>query len=120
AEAGGYSYVNKERCEELVEYRLAEAPGDETVQRAEDIALRAWRLLGCRDAGRVDLRCDALGQPQFMEVNPLAGLHPQHSGLPILATKAGLSYSDLIGHIVSSASERIASAKKSKARRLRT
>jgi D-alanine-D-alanine ligase len=120
AEAGAYSYVNKERCEDLVEYRLVHAAHDEVVQRAEDISLRAWTLLGCRDAGRVDLRCDAAGQPQFMEVNPLAGLHPEHSDLPILATKVGLSYTDLIGHIVNSAAERIAATKYSKARRFRT
>jgi D-alanine-D-alanine ligase len=119
AEADAYSYVNKERCEELVEYRLVQSHEDETVRQAEDIALRAWQLLNCRDAGRVDLRCDAAGQPQFMEVNPLAGLHPQHSDLPILATKVGLSYSDLIGHIVSSAAERVTAAKQSKVRRFR-
>jgi D-alanine-D-alanine ligase len=119
AEEGAYSYVNKERCEDLVEYRLVQAACDEIVRQAENIALRAWRLLGCRDAGRVDLRCDAAGAPQFMEVNPLAGLHPHHSDLPILATKVGLSYSDLIGHIVKSATQRVAGAKQSKARRFR-
>ena len=40
------------------------------------MALAAWRALGCRDGGRVDLRRDAGGRPQFLEVNPLAGLHP--------------------------------------------
>ncbi|HEY2412892.1 MAG TPA: D-alanine--D-alanine ligase [Pirellulaceae bacterium] len=119
AEAGAYSYVNKERCEDLVEYRLVQANRDEVVRQAEAIALRAWQLLGCRDAGRVDLRCDAAGRPQFMEVNPLAGLHPQHSDLPILATKVGLFYPDLIDHIVNSAAERVPAAKQSKARRFR-
>lgn len=119
AEADAYSYVNKEHCEELVEYRLVHAVRDEAVRQAEEIALRAWRILGCRDAGRVDLRCDAAGQPQFMEVNPLAGLHPEHSDLPILATKVGLSYSELIGHIVTSAAERVAARKHSNARRFR-
>jgi D-alanine-D-alanine ligase len=120
AEPGAYSYINKERCEELVEYRLVHADCDAAVCQAEELALRAWRLLGCRDAGRVDLRCDAAGQPQFMEVNPLAGLHPEHSDLPILATKVGLSYIELIGHIVKSAAARVSTARLSKARRFRT
>lgn len=119
AEAGAYSYVNKERCEDLVEYRLVRAADDDIVRLAEEISLHAWRLLGCRDAGRVDLRCDAAGQPQFLEVNPLAGLHPDHSDLPILATKVGLSYSQMIGHIVNSAAERVLAAQQSKARRFR-
>jgi D-alanine-D-alanine ligase len=119
AEAGAYSYVNKERCEELVEYRLVGAADDGQVQAAEAAALRAWRILGCRDAGRVDLRCDAAGQPSFMEVNPLAGLHPEHSDLPILAAKIGLPFVELIRRIVGSAARRVEEMKHSKARRFR-
>ena len=120
AEADVYSYVNKENSEELVECRLVRAAADSQVAAAERVALAAWRILGCRDAGRVDLRCDAFGSPSFMEVNPLAGLHPEHSDLPILATKAGLSYVELIHRIVASAETRMAAAKSSKARRLRS
>jgi D-alanine-D-alanine ligase len=119
AEADAYSYVNKERCEELVEYRLVSAKHDDQVRAAEQVALTAWRILGCRDGGRVDLRCDAAGRPNFLEVNPLAGLHPAHSDLPILASKVGLSYVGLIERIVESATPRVADAKRSKARRLR-
>lgn len=117
AEADVYSYVNKERCEELVEYRLVQAEFDAQVHAAEATALAAWRILNCRDAGRIDLRCDASGVPSFMEVNPLAGLHPEHSDLPILATKVGMPYVDLIQQIVDSASTRVAEAQRSKARR---
>jgi D-alanine-D-alanine ligase len=42
-----------------------------------------------------------------MEVNPLAGLHPLHSDLPILSTLAGMSYPDLIDAIVRSAAVRV-------------
>jgi D-alanine-D-alanine ligase len=118
AEAEVYSYVNKEKCEELVEYRLVSASDDSVVMAAEEVALAAWRTLNCRDAGRVDLRCDEAGRPNFMEVNPLAGLHPEHSDLPILATKAGMPYVELIRRIVASCEERVAAAKSSPARRL--
>lgn len=111
AEQEVYSYVNKERCEELVEYRLV-SPEDPQVAEAERVALAAWRALGCRDGGRVDLRCDAAGRPQFLEVNPLAGLHPEHSDLPILATKAGMPYRELLRRIVSSAAVRVAQAER--------
>jgi D-alanine-D-alanine ligase len=106
AEPGVYSYVNKERCEELVAYPLVRPEGDEAVRRAEAIALRAWRALGCRDAGRVDLRCDAAGDPLFLEANPLAGLHPAHSDLPMLCTALGMPYAELIDRIVQSAARR--------------
>lgn len=99
-----YSYRNKEFCEELVEYRLAT---DATAEKAKRVALEAWKGLGCRDAGRIDLRSDAHDMPHFMEVNPLAGLHPQHSDLPILCTLAGMSYRELMDRIMRSALKRV-------------
>lgn len=107
AEEEVYSYVNKERCEELVEYRLVRAEADHEVRRAEAIALDAWRALGCRDAGRIDIRSDARGEPQFLEVNPLAGMHPSHSDLPMLATAVGMPYRALVERIVASAAQRV-------------
>jgi len=99
AEAAGYSYVNKEECAERVSYSLAD---DGEARRAAKTALDAWRALRCRDGGRVDLRSDGLGVPQFLEVNPLAGLRPGHSDLVILAELAGWTYDALLGRIVES------------------
>ena len=104
AEKDVYSYVNKERCEEFVGYLTV---NDLTARKAQEVALAAWVGLGCRDAGRVDLRADANGIPNFMEVNPLAGIHPEHSDLPILSTLVGISYHQLFEMILSSAMERV-------------
>jgi D-alanine-D-alanine ligase len=104
AEPHSCTYVNKERCEELCHYALAPR---EWGERAEELALGAWRGLGCRDGGRVDLRADAAGRLQILELNPLAGLHPSHSDLPILCTAAGLPYLELIRRIVASAETRV-------------
>ncbi|QDT54926.1 Ddl-like protein [Caulifigura coniformis] len=106
AEAGIYSYANKENSEEVVRYELRR-PDDPIVAEAESLTLAAWRALGCRDAGRIDVRCDAGGRPSFIEVNPLAGLHPTHSDLPMICAAVGVSYRDLIAGIVESASQRI-------------
>lgn len=73
AETGVYSYRNKEECEKLVHYSLADDP---PARRAAAIALEAWRALECRDGGRVDIRVSADGTPCILELNPLAGLHP--------------------------------------------
>lgn len=104
AEAGVYSYINKEHCEERVDYRLV-APGPLRAEAAA-LGLACYRVLGCRDAGRVDLRADASGRLMFLEANPLAGLHPTHSDLPILYSLAGGTYRDLIREIVESAMAR--------------
>jgi D-alanine-D-alanine ligase len=55
----------------------------------------------------VDIRCDEAGQPHFLEVNPLAGLHPDHSDLPIIWKGIPLPYEVLIERILASASKRI-------------
>ncbi|HEX8374304.1 MAG TPA: hypothetical protein VF606_03905, partial [Geminicoccaceae bacterium] len=97
AEPEIYSYVNKERCEELVRYRLVD---DDGARAAAAVALAAYRALEVVDAGRVDVRCDAAGAPMFLEVNPLPGLHPTHSDLPILGGRIGMGYDELIGTIL--------------------
>ena len=107
AEPEVYSYLNKELSEDRVAYRLVE---DDEARRAAETALAAYRVLGVRDAGRVDLRSDAAGIPNFMEVNPLAGLHPEHSDLPMLCRMAGLEFQELIGAIMASASDRARTA----------
>jgi D-alanine-D-alanine ligase len=110
AEPGVYSYVNKEECESRVLYALRRAADDPVVAEAEKVALAAWHALGCRDAGRLDLRCDENGHPLFIEVNPLAGIHPEHSDLPIICNHLGVPYRDLIGWIIDSAATRIPQA----------
>lgn len=107
AEPGAYSYTNKERCEELVRYDFVSGINDDEVQEAERIALAAWKELQGRDGGRIDLRSDGNGQPSFIEANPLAGLHPEHSDLPMIATKVGMPYQQLINEIVQSATKRV-------------
>ncbi len=104
-----YSYRNKEECESLVEYTLlAEGALRDSIG---SLALKAWRALECRDAGRIDVRLDGDGQANFIEVNPLAGIHPQHSDLPIMAALAGVGYTTLIGEIMASARRRLAAGR---------
>lgn len=99
-ESGGYTYENKEHYEDRVRYRLVD---DAEARMARRSAISAWRALRCRDGGRVDLRSDANGVPNFLEVNPLAGLHPVRSDLVILARLAGIDYDQLINRIVDAA-----------------
>ena len=100
-----YSFLNKEECESRIFYHPIQ--DDMKLKAAvESLALNSYRVLECRDGGRVDVRCDAAGTPCFIEVNPLAGLHPTHSDLPMIATQEGMSYKDLIKAILDSAFER--------------
>ena len=104
AKESTYSYHTKENWRGIVEYPMA--TGD-VEKMCSDVALNAWRAIGCRDGGRVDLKMDSTGIPNFIEVNPLAGINPEHSDLPMLAGKKGISFNQLIDTIVKSALKRI-------------
>ena len=75
----------------------------------EDVVLRAYRVLGCRDWSRIDVRLDADGVPNIVEVNPLPGILPNpedNSCLPKAARAAGLSYDQLIQSALVDAADR--------------
>jgi D-alanine-D-alanine ligase len=99
-----YSLQTKSNYEALVQYRI---PEKNIAEECAELALKVWQLLGCRDAGRVDIRYDAKGTAHFIEVNPLAGLDKKHSDLPILAYKHGYTYNRIIEEIMNSALMRI-------------
>jgi D-alanine-D-alanine ligase len=71
------------------------------------MALNAYHLLRCRDSSRVDLRGDEQGVPHFLEINPIAGLHPTRSDLLIMMRMQGFSYDDCIKQIVTAALQRL-------------
>ena len=104
AETLAYTALNKEEYQDRVSYRLIS--NEPLADQARDVALAVFRALGCRDAARVDLRCDAAGRLNFLEVNPLPGINHVRSDLPIMARLGGISYQELIGAIVDSARSR--------------
>lgn len=101
---GDYTALNKAEYDVRVDYHLLD--GEPLGVRARQVALAIYRALSCRDAARVDLRCDERGEPCFLEINPLPGLHPVHSDLPIMSRLLGLTYPELLGRIVEAAARR--------------
>lgn len=77
------------------------------IRRIEETALSVFRALDCRDVARIDFRLAENGTPFFLEANPLPGLSPTTGDLPILARLLGISYTDLIGRILSAALVRL-------------
>jgi D-alanine-D-alanine ligase len=97
----GYGFENKDTgWEERVAIERA-TPLPEA-KRAGEVALAAWRALRCRDGGRIDIRCDGNGDPHFIEVNPIAGMRPEHSDLCFIAKFEGFSYQQLLDKIMAS------------------
>jgi D-alanine-D-alanine ligase len=75
----------------------------------ERVTLDAFRVLGCRDWARIDVRLDADGVPNVLEVNPLPGILPDpadNSCLPKAARAAGINYDELIQNCLKYAATR--------------
>lgn len=104
AELDAYTKLNKDEYEARVWYQPVT---DAEALRAGEVALQAWRALECRDGGRIDVRSNERGEPQFIEVNPLAGLRPVHSDMVILARQVGWSYDRLLAGILEATLRRL-------------
>jgi D-alanine-D-alanine ligase len=72
------------------------------IGRAEELALAAYKALGCSGHARPDLRISTAGEPYVLEVNTLPGM-TKTSLLPKIAKAAGMDYPTLCEQILASA-----------------
>jgi len=98
-----YSVEFKENYQDFCKYIPIEK---NFTDECSKVALDVWKALGAVDAGRVDVKADRNGRLCFMEVNPLAGLHPIHSDLPILSRMVGIDYQSLMEMIMKASLKR--------------
>lgn len=99
---GQYDYQNK-YFTDVTEYRVPcdLPPGEEAAVQA--LVVDAYRVLGCRGWGRVDVMIDgATRQPYLLEVNTSPGM-TSHSLVPMAAKAAGTSYEDLCLELLANA-----------------
>jgi D-alanine-D-alanine ligase len=87
---------------------ICPAPIPEDLSRKlQDIAIRAFEAIGCRDIARVDIRLSQDEEHPFaLEINTLPGLMPGYSEVPRIAEAAGISYPELIELILQGALQR--------------
>jgi len=109
-----YSYEAKwvwDREETPLQIFSCPALLDATLQKEiEEICRRTFLALGCRDWCRIDVRLDASGHPNIIELNPLPGILPrpdQNSCFPKAARAAGMSYEQMIHAVVETACDRL-------------
>jgi D-alanine-D-alanine ligase len=91
-----YSLEVKREWEEKVIYHCPPSVEQNLLSRIEEVALRSYRVLECRDVSRVDIRVGEDETPYFLEVNPLPGLSPVYGDLVIMARRMGWDYSRLV------------------------
>ena len=101
-----YSLEIKRDWEQLVDYECPASLEAGISEEIADLSIKVFERLGCRDFARLDFKLDSKGVPYFLEVNPLAGLNPKSSDLPIMAYKLGWTYQALITAILNTALQR--------------
>ena len=91
-----YSLEIKREWEKKVRYHCPPSIDQNLLKKIEEVALRAYRALECRDVSRVDIRMGENSTPYFLEVNPLPGLSPVYGDLVIMARSMGWDYGRLV------------------------
>jgi D-alanine-D-alanine ligase len=101
---GAYDYQNKYTAG-ATEYHCPAGFDEATTRRIQSAGREAFRAVGGRDYGRVDIMVTSGGEPQVLEVNTLPGM-TETSLLPKAAAAAGISYEELCHRMVAMAVRR--------------
>jgi D-alanine-D-alanine ligase len=94
------------------DFDVFECPAKLDAKLANEIkntALKAYKVLSCKDWSRVDLRLDKNNIPNIIEINPLPGIMPdptENSSFPKAARAAGMDYNQMILSVLFAAAER--------------
>jgi len=99
-------YTHNVKAQDAVETKCPAIIEPILHQRIEEVVLAAFQALGCRDYARIDLRVGMDGVPYVIDVNTLPGLEPGYSDYPKAAGAAGISYAQLIDHLLQCALRR--------------
>ncbi len=94
APEGNYDYRNKYFTDDTQYIVPCGLPAGEE-EAIQQLVLKAYRVLGCRGWGRLDVMIDAATrQPYLLEINTSPGM-TGHSLVPMSARAAGISYEEL-------------------------
>jgi D-alanine-D-alanine ligase len=90
-----YDFHNKYFSDET-QYLCPTGLAPEVNHAVQDLALAAYKALGCRTWGRADVMLDQkTGKPYLLEMNTAPGM-TSHSLVPMAAKAAGIEYADLV------------------------
>jgi D-alanine-D-alanine ligase len=101
APQGNYDYQNK-YFTDATKYYCPAGIRAELEDEIRAVALKSFRVLGCRGWGRADVMLRPDGSYSFLEMNTSPGM-TGHSLVPIAAKAAGLGYPDLCVKILEDA-----------------
>jgi len=103
--SGFYDYHSKYTKGETQYIIPARVPREKYLN-AQEMSLKAFRVLGCSGCARVDLMTDENGDPFVIDVNTMPGM-TETSLLPQAASYAGIAFEDLVERILLGASLKV-------------
>ena len=96
-----FARITSDRLEYVCPAKITQ----ELKKKLDELALRVYRSVECRDFGRVDFRVDNDGKPYVLEINPLPSLSTEDVFM-LLAKNIGITYEQMVGKILNCAIER--------------
>jgi len=81
----------------------------ELERKIKNVCLKTYKILRCKDWSRIDVRLDASGEPNIIEINPLPGILPDpkdNSCYPKAARTAGMDYTTMLNKVLFTAAKR--------------
>jgi D-alanine-D-alanine ligase len=103
---GNEFYSYRHVAEKLVEHICPAAIDEKLALRLQELAVRVYESIDCRDFGRVDFRVDEKGNPYVLEINPLPNLSPDDVFV-LFGKFKGMSYNQIINKILDEALARL-------------
>jgi D-alanine-D-alanine ligase len=100
-----YDYDLKSVHYDAVSVRCPAQFPEHVLERAQEMARKAYRALGCRDLGRIDFRVAEDGQVYFIEINALPSLEPG-AGIYAAAALEGMHTDGVLEKVIESAALR--------------
>lgn len=98
-----YTFAHKLETTNEVTYEAPAKVDTLLLKEINSVVKESFKILGCRDVARFDVRMNNMGRINFIECNPLPGLTPEWSDLCMIAKSAGIDYKSLINEILSPA-----------------
>lgn len=93
-----FARITSDRLEYICPAKIPQA----LAKKLQDMAIKTYKAVECRDFGRVDFRVDNHGKPYVLEINPLPSLSTEDV-FKMVAEEIGISYEQIIGKIIDSA-----------------
>ncbi|MFA6357489.1 MAG: ATP-grasp domain-containing protein [Candidatus Omnitrophota bacterium] len=93
-----FARITSDRLEYICPAKISQ----ELKKKLNDLALKVYRSVECRDFGRVDFRVDNEGNPYVLEINPLPSLSTEDVFM-LIANNIGITYNQMVGKILNSA-----------------